>query len=1253
MTARAAAAAAASATAESPVQRRKMTSGDICPFTIPPLRLELDKGDAFHAARTVAEVCALLTQFRQLSELWLYQVQARECLREYLAKARARAESAVNDRLELAAAIARLGVLDRLYRLCNDLGIFTDVAYEQHLTPLGSSWDVDELPLQKFSTLEAKIAGTGLWKKYMRRRIQQYKRPEDQELESAVDTRFAIPLQAVCKRLVVKQHNCWLAAAARRALAQEKYKDLPLEYRGAASCMQAVLRRVFLLRRYAILRDACIEHGISILDDWKKLPAAQQLALYKHLQHGLDPKDPELDEFQAFVQTRTNQEGTVVPKVVREANAEEKLRSDLVPVVEDDVRPATPTFRNKDTGPNLTGEQLLGRDVHPEEGMRVVFGKAALDEFPDLLEDSGGGIGTITWVDPEDADGDGVTGDICEVLWDKTGLKGDYRTGFEGQFRLALVVSKRVRAAEDDGSEKLVGLDVEPVEGMRVVICKDAFESFPELLEDCGGTLEDPGVGIITWVDPEDADGDGVTGDICEVQWHRTGIKGDYRTGFEGDFRLALSAGHRKRKEGEEDGQDLIGIEVHPRVGMRVIFAKAALDKTPELLKDSGISSSGVLGAGIITWVDEEDDDGDGHTGDVCEVEWERTGITAKYDTGLHGNFNLAETVALENEIAGMKLQKVFRGHRSRRVLRNALIAKFLQEREMEEAYDRFQSALQLQNAIRCRHGRQRLRYERRLAIIYATESSVGPDPHTKVPLRLQSAFRGHISRGKLRSAILSIYMIKNKVTEAWTEERDTRAYIKRAYFILHTHPRIRSWRNHAVRMLAHVRHHATITTRYEVGVAWHAFCYWMQHSLDAKDRVDFVSLLIHRTWKHLLYMRLMRDCVYRWRFHTCNALWLDETGRLVAASHQRYLMLLKYGKTSDFALISRQQRESAFRLRAKITFAMCVMTIREWHICAWRRIVMRDVGDLMLPCWIEFLMWRCFCGLRFNGTKGQIVLSRAEISKFTLQQKMASVSKLSQSALIRFTKKRTGVKGPTKPIRRFIHEATAERTAAALHHNDVVYRPLLTSKTFPYPAAASDAHSFSDESERSEVSTPAYGAAASAKGKQRKQKKKYKTNEEIEASFWDARSRVLLSDSHSWGVPDGFRQPAALMTYTSMLPDLTRRPILPSGAQILAEKFNIDPTVLSSFERPLSEDVQKRSPSAEARSCAAQQPKRMAWEMSSFDDGYGEHPDVKQALRVSAASPVARNRLRSNLLDHPRSNTALGRLEAGRLPPL
>lgn len=1254
-------------------QKKKLLSGDICPFAIPLLRLDLDKGDAFDAVRMVAEICALLTQFRQLSELWLYQVQARDCVKVHLAKHRCAAEALVADSNMLTAAIAKLEMCDRLYQLCDNLGLFVDVAYEQHLQPLGSSWDVAVLPLHKYSTNSAKISGTNLWKKYMRRRIQQYNHPEEVEIARIVDTRFAIPLQAFCRRFVVKEQSCILSAAVRRALAREDYKDLPLQYRSAAARIQASLKRKFLLRRYDILRDACVEHSLQIMHDWKKLPAAKQLEIYKYFQHQVDPKDPELDAFQAFAQ---NQAEVELKKMepVKVAPKQNKQPPPPPPqLFEEEELPPTTTFRNTG-GPNLTGEQLVGRDVHPEEGMRIIFAQAALEEFPDLFKDSGGGVGTITWVDPEDADGDGVTGDICEVLWDKTGLKGDYRTGFEGHFRLAMLVSNRVRKAGDDGTEKLVGLDVEPFEGMKVVLCQQTLEEFPEYLQNCGGTLEEPGVGVITWVDPEDADGDGIIGDICEVQWQKTGIKCDYRTGFEGDFRLALSMGNRKKREGHGDDEDIVGIDSHPRLGMRVVLSKEALSNNPELFEDCCASSSGLIGAGIITWIDEEDHDGDGHTGDICEVEWERTGKKAKYDTGLDGNFSLAETVPLQNELAGMKLQAVFRGHRSRRVLRNSLITKFLQEKEMEEVYGRFLCALQLQNAARSRQARLRVTFERILVTIYARENAVDPDPHIKVPLKVQSVFRGHVGRGKLRSAILSIYMIKNNVREAWEEQRYTRAYIKKTFFILHTHPRVRSWRNHTVRILAHVRYHAEIEKRFKTGLVWHAFCYWMQHSLDAKDRVDFVSLLIHRTWKHMVYMQLMKDAVYHWGFHTKNILWLEETRGLVFRSHERYLMRLNFEKTAEFELISRQQRESAFRLRARITFVMCVATMREWHIGAWRRIVMRNVGDLMLPCWVDFLMWRCFCGLKFNGRVGEMILSRAEISKFTLQQKFASVSKLSQSALIRNTKKQTGVKGPTIPLPQYVEDATAARTATAMLNNDTLYRPLLVSKTFPYPTSSSVGGSSAGvPSDRSGVSTPAFGSAGSANGRAKKKpKKRYKTNEEIEAGFWDARSKALLANSHHWEMPVGTRKAADTMRYTTMLPDLTRRPVRQSGDQILAEKFGIEPKVLMSLKpRPHSQDFEPNKEGSRGSSPAARPAQRMAgetlvprmaWETLSIQHGYdehpdGEHPDIRHdtrlALRVAAVSPVEKKRHKLPPHPFPRFSTALGRLENGRLPPL
>ena len=144
----------------------------------------------------------------------------------------------------------------------------------------------------------------------------------------------------------------------------------------------------------------------------------------------------------------------------------------------------------------------------------------------------------------------GVTGDISEVTWDN-GYVGDYRTGYEGTYRLCLDpneedVNQRINiGALDD--EQVVGLDVEPLEGQRVVLMAAALRENPALVEDSKG-----GPGTILWVDPEDADGDGITGDICEVQWDLTNVRADYRTGFEGAFRLALFDPAKAKRQREE-----------------------------------------------------------------------------------------------------------------------------------------------------------------------------------------------------------------------------------------------------------------------------------------------------------------------------------------------------------------------------------------------------------------------------------------------------------------------------------------------------------------------------------------------------------------------------------------------------------------------------------------------------------------------------------------------------------------------------
>ena len=239
-----------------------------------------------------------------------------------------------------------------------------------------------------------------------------------------------------------------------------------------------------------------------------------------------------------------------------------------------------------------------------------------------------------------------------------------------------------------------------------------------------------------------------------------------------------------------------------------------------------------------------------------------------------------------------------------------------------------------------------------------------------------------------------------------------------------------------------------------------------------------------------------------------------------------------------------------------------------------------------------------------------------------------------------------------------YIEDEVAARAETAITDNDAVYRPMLRSKAFPYPNSSHGSESGTDDRpSRSGVSTPAYVDAGAAMHRPSKKKtKKYLSNEEIEAGFWDARSKVLLQDMSNREMQDYLRMPEELMAYQTTLPDLTRRPVWQTGAEILAEKFGREPRVLSSLQRPSSEGGHILHESRDEAHEKRPERKRMAWETQSFNDGYGEHPDIRQALAVSAGSLVERKRLRESINTRSsmtRSSTALGRLEAGRLPPL
>eukprot|EP00961_Rhodomonas_salina_P186202 2513911-Rhodomonas_salina.1 len=60
-------------------------------------------------------------------------------------------------------------------------------------------------------------------------------------------------------------------------------------------------------------------------------------------------------------------------------------------------------------------EVIVNQGVKATVGLKVVLRRAAVEEEPGLEADTGGGTGTIVWVDPDDLDGDGQAGDIVQV----------------------------------------------------------------------------------------------------------------------------------------------------------------------------------------------------------------------------------------------------------------------------------------------------------------------------------------------------------------------------------------------------------------------------------------------------------------------------------------------------------------------------------------------------------------------------------------------------------------------------------------------------------------------------------------------------------------------------------------------------------------------------------------------------------------------------------------------------------------------
>ena len=102
-----------------------------------------------------------------------------------------------------------------------------------------------------------------------------------------------------------------------------------------------------------------------------------------------------------------------------------------------------------------------------EVGARVRPSGWAIARAPKVLRDSGGGPGTVTWVDATRGSR------LVEVVWDWTGTRDIY-TGGEGK-------DAELRGLDAAAEEVVVGEDVDPLVGQRVSLRKHARVLFPRL----------------------------------------------------------------------------------------------------------------------------------------------------------------------------------------------------------------------------------------------------------------------------------------------------------------------------------------------------------------------------------------------------------------------------------------------------------------------------------------------------------------------------------------------------------------------------------------------------------------------------------------------------------------------------------------------------------------------------------------------------------------------------------------------------
>ena len=224
-----------------------------------------------------------------------------------------------------------------------------------------------------------------------------FSRDDDKARADAFDARWALTLQARVRWLNAALRLNTVQAYVRMGIARRAWADLPVQRRAAARLLRACMRRRLLSEQLERFRAATYGLPLESVVNLRGIPRAQRAAIRKVLEPPAEGGEEEhTDLFAKFLQRQASHAsgGSGAGARSRPATA--------TATVPDQVR----TLASRDAG---SSERIVGVDVEPVEGMRVVLRNAALVEFPELLEDSGGGPGTITWVDPEDADGDGVT----------------------------------------------------------------------------------------------------------------------------------------------------------------------------------------------------------------------------------------------------------------------------------------------------------------------------------------------------------------------------------------------------------------------------------------------------------------------------------------------------------------------------------------------------------------------------------------------------------------------------------------------------------------------------------------------------------------------------------------------------------------------------------------------------------------------------------------------------------------------------